>query len=56
MKMRGSMLDLVLRIARELDGTEWNADTCMRIAWHLRRYGYTIRETQHNDNDAEHTH
>jgi hypothetical protein len=36
--------DVVAAIVRELDGTEWSADTVDAIAGILRRAGYTVRD------------
>ena len=37
-------MELVMRVARELDMTHWNADTLERISRYMRDAGFDIRE------------
>ena len=39
-------LELVTRVARELDRTHWSADTLERISRYLRDAGFDIRDPQ----------
>lgn len=39
-------LELCTRIARELDQTQWNADTLVRITRYLLEAGFDIREPE----------
>lgn len=43
------------QIVGDLDGKEWNADTCAAIAEQLRTHGYTIREPhEYTYSDPQH--
>jgi hypothetical protein len=44
--LKGDPDELLAWVARELDWTTWTADTCARIAAHLRAAGFEIREPQ----------
>jgi hypothetical protein len=50
---RGYFNALLGRIASQLDGNEWNADTCANIADILREAGYRITEPETEDQGNE---
>lgn len=43
---RDALSDVLRAIHAELDGTEWDADTCDRIANIVREAGYTVRDVE----------
>lgn len=52
--MSTATVDAVLeRIRRELDGQEWDADTCSRIAEHLRAAGFVVRDIYDGERPGE---